>query len=247
MAIQIIELEVVDSTQLEAKRRLDSLSKNDLTVIYAHAQTNGKGREGRVWLSPPHCNIYASFCTFLSSSFPPLQNLGQILALAVCQTLEKEGFNPLIKWPNDLLLQEKKVGGILCELVSLDEGLIVINGLGLNVNASSSLLAPLNRPATSLLIEAGRSFSPSSLLESIANNYAAALSLFLSQGFAPFFPLLQQKIAHCPGSSLRFHANGTLLSGTFHALNPDGTLTLQTEEGKKMTFSSGELIPNTTR
>src|SRR4029077_7189564 len=103
-------------------------------------------------------NIYATFCFWFDLQRTDIGHIPQLLALSAAQTLEEQGFLPTIKWPNDLLLRDKKVAGILCETI-LEQGLRgIVCGIGLNVNMPLHILNQIDRPATSLLFEGGHAF-----------------------------------------------------------------------------------------
>ena len=104
------------STNLQAKEMLGSLSEG--TVILAESQTQGRGRLGRNWFSPPGIGIWMSLV--LSPKLPPVElpKLTLVAAVALSQAIfEVLGVRPLVKWPNDLYLNGRKISGILTELV----------------------------------------------------------------------------------------------------------------------------------
>ncbi len=155
--------ETVDSTNLEAKRLLDAGASAGL-VVKARHQTGGRGRMGRAWLDLPGKSLMASFVLGGVSGF----EASMLIAISARAAIVAEGgTGPLLKWPNDLVYGDRKVGGILSELYGaggIRGGLfderkkeLVIIGLGLNV---SYLAGELDMPAklrpTSLLIEEGK-------------------------------------------------------------------------------------------
>ena len=127
------------------------------TVVVAEQQSAGRGRRTRHWFSPPNTNIY---CSIVVQGIGPLLTLSEWLswvplvsALAVAEAVQTRASLSLsLKWPNDLLFQERKVGGILCESVHLSSGTpIVVIGIGLNVNMTTdSFPEDLRQTATSL-------------------------------------------------------------------------------------------------
>ncbi len=142
------------------------------TVILAEHQTAGKGRLGRLWVSPPYKNIY---CSVILGD-PRLQTyltwIPLVTGLALSEAIQQEEtITPSLKWPNDLLIDRKKLGGILCESTSRGQatpGLIV--GFGINVNAESDDFPPdLRAFTTSLHQESGKSHNRNALLSSMFN------------------------------------------------------------------------------
>lgn len=134
MRKEILYYDSIDSTNLEAKRRIDQGAK-DGTLIVAKMQTGGRGRRGRSWYSKPGDSLLMS--QILQPPILPQQAsmLTLVQALSVRKAVEKiTGKEAKIKWPNDILLEEKKVCGILTELFPFKEGFFVVIGTGVNVN-----------------------------------------------------------------------------------------------------------------
>lgn len=129
------------------------------TVVMADSQTGGKGRLGRKWFSPPGIGIWMS--VVFRPQFPPYlaPRLTLTAAVAICRAVEElTGVRPGIKWPNDVLLHNRKVGGILLEMsAEVDRIAYLICGIGLNVNQTRELFPPdLHEKAGSLRTELGR-------------------------------------------------------------------------------------------
>ena len=149
----IINLPDITSSNDYILERLDILAPD--TVVVAEQQTNGRGTNGRVWLSPPG-NLYFSLYKKLATSQVALQNLSINVGVKVAETLFDAGVVDIgIKWPNDLFLRQKKLGGILIETKnSLETGYVaVVIGLGLNLIAMPDLTLAINQPYTSLAAE----------------------------------------------------------------------------------------------
>lgn len=189
---------------------------------------------------PAGVNIYATFCFWLEGERYDIGHIPQLLALAAAEILEQLDFFVKIKWPNDLLLNSKKIGGILCETL-LEKGKRgVVCGIGLNVNMKKEALDQINRPATSLHAERGELFDAANILENLQTRFSRYLEEFLSKGFPKFFPMLQQRSAFNKGENVRFHDNRTLIEAQFVALHPDGSIELQLSDGTSRKFYAGE-------
>ncbi|MBL8012826.1 MAG: biotin--[acetyl-CoA-carboxylase] ligase, partial [Candidatus Omnitrophica bacterium] len=135
--------ETLDSTMDEAFRLgMEGLAEG--AVICAETQTKGRGRLGRSWVSVKNKGIYCSVILRPKLSPTDLSKLTLLSAVAVAQAVEKStGLKPAIKWPNDLLIDNKKICGILTELrAEVDQMKFVVLGIGLNVNHTSSQLIP---------------------------------------------------------------------------------------------------------
>ena len=169
------------STNDWAKTHLENLSREALTVITAVTQTQGRGRYGKRWISPPGENLYATFVFFASTQDPA--QITHLLALSALQLLQEKGITTQIKWPNDLLVNRKKIAGILCETVG-NQGIVI--GIGLNVNMSLESLGLIDQPATSILCETGAVQEIPTLISCLAERFSTDLMLYLEQGFTPF-------------------------------------------------------------
>ena len=142
----------LDSTNAFLKQHCSTLP--DYSVIWADEQTHGRGRFTRIWNSEPGRDLTFSLLLPLTLLEPKLrQNITQIAALSVAQMLEGYGLKPSVKWPNDVLIQGKKISGILCEMAEYDERVCGVLGIGINVNSTEKFLAGLDLPATSLRCE----------------------------------------------------------------------------------------------
>ena len=166
MKLKFIHFNTIDSTNNAAF----ALAKNggqEGTVVLADAQSQGRGRAGNVWQSPGNCGIYSSFI-LRPASAKYLHLLGLVLGLAVVKELKIKGVAAALKWPNDILLNAKKIGGILAESQQQGKDIVLVLGLGLNVN---TLPDELPQAASSLYLEAGREFDVFSLLEDISRRF----------------------------------------------------------------------------
>lgn len=241
-----LHFQQIDSTNTWAKRHTDQWAPQGVTLITASEQTAGRGRFKRRWESPPNVNIYATFCFWFESNRPEeIGYIPQLLALAAAQTLETLGFFPQIKWPNDVLLNEKKIAGILCETLVEDQKRGIVCGIGLNVNMSSEELKRIDRPATSLLEEGSKPFDVIIVLNRLQQFFFSFLTDFIQQGFAPFFPLLQARSALKKGQKVQFCDHQKHFEAYFDSWNHDGSIQLRLNDGTLKIFHAGEFIPFT--
>ena len=178
-----IFLEVVDSTNLYGKNNLKDLS--DKTVIRAAHQTSGRGRLERSWIDMGDNNLFMSFILKPSSSFnEKYSNLTQYLSVVLCDVLESFGLIPQIKWPNDVLVNGKKIAGILCETVMQGakfNGLVL--GVGVNLNSSFDSLETVDKPATALNLEIGREIDVEQFKNILVAEFFSNYDEFLDKGF----------------------------------------------------------------
>lgn len=180
-----IQLETVDSTNLWAKMHLDSL--DDKTIISANRQTKGRGRFDRVWMDLGDDNIFMSIVLKPAKNFSEIYpNLTQYLCVVVCKILENYGLEPKIKWPNDVLVDGKKICGILSETVTQGSNLKgIVLGIGFNVNSNIENLSKIkDKLATALNIELKTQyFEKCKIEDSIINEFFNNYDEFLKYGF----------------------------------------------------------------
>lgn len=239
--IHYLHFDTLDSTNTWAKKNAETLDPENLTCITALEQTAGRGRFNRRWISGRGQNIIATLFFTLPKENKILPNLGQILSLSCSKVLERKGFSPQIKWPNDILLAGKKVSGILCETTQLKESLAIILGIGINVNMSEELLSSIDQPATSLAQLSGHTWELEQILEPLLQQFIADLELLEKEGFAPFQADYQARLAFC-GKTITCSDGTQTVQGICQSISSDGRLNLVLPNGTTRTLSAGELI-----
>ena len=154
MYLKVIRLNEVTSTNDYAYRLAQSGQK-EIVCVTARTQTKGRGRRGREWVSASDKGVYASFILRPGVGFKEVNVLNILFALAVVKSLENI-VSLKIKWPNDIVIGGKKMGGVLLESYSGTKGpLFVVAGLGLNVNSN---VKDIPEGATSLFLETGQEY-----------------------------------------------------------------------------------------
>lgn len=168
---KIIYFKETDSTNNQAKRLAMEGAEHG-TLVVADRQTAGKGRLGRSWTSPAGTGIFMSL--ILKPAFKPehASMLTLVAALATAKALEQEtGLKPMIKWPNDLVVNKKKVTGILTEMSADVEHIdYVVVGIGINVNMTE-FPEEIRETATSLRLEAGHEVDRASLITAFLKHF----------------------------------------------------------------------------
>lgn len=236
-----IHFETIDSTNTWAKRHASELPVDKLTLITASEQTAGRGRFKRRWESPAHLNVYATFCFFVDQGYPHIGNIPQVLAMSAADVLQRLDFHPLLKWPNDILLSKKKVGGILCETVTQANKICVVAGIGINVNMPLETLKMIDRPATSLAVESGHQHDIDRVIELLQSRFSENLPMLLQNGFTPFLSKYCNSLIHATGDKIRFDDNRMIWDGTFHTIHTDGSLNLLLPDGSLKNCICGEI------
>ena len=201
------------------------------TLVVAEQQSGGYGRHGRTWFSPPGFNIYCSIVLRGKSQTLPLAQwlswVPLVTALAVTEATQQVAAVPLaLKWPNDLLLLDRKVGGILCEsTLTTTDGPIVIIGIGLNVNVPPLSFPEDLRPIAASLIEAApQPIDRNRLIAQLLWELEQCLDELQSHGSTR---LRQAYMARCAtlGRQVKVvFANDQQIRGTAETLSADGAL-----------------------
>ncbi len=233
--------ESVDSTNAEAKRQA-ALGAGDGSLFVADHQTAGRGRRGRVWESPKGEDI---FFTILLRPDLPAESASMITLLAaLCVAAAADrycGAPCLIKWPNDIVLHDKKLCGILTEM-SLEMGEIshVAVGIGVNVNRLS-FSDDIDFMATSIRKETGKKVVRAAFLAEVLTEFAARYDAFLREGsLASFLDEYEQRLINI-GRDVRTIKDGTEQTRVALGINERGELLVQTPEGEIERIFTGEV------
>lgn len=242
MEIEQTHFETIDSTNNWAKLNAHLFDQNKIQLITADQQTGGRGRFNRTWVSPAFQNIYATFCFQFDIKRSDLQNIPQVLSLSTLKILKQLNFQPKIKWPNDILISNKKLAGILCETVIFEQSLTIILGIGININMSSEYFEKIDQPATSLKALSGHDFSIQEVLDLLKHQFQQDLELFLRKGFEPFVQSYLDHFFVSKGDPLSFQDGKMKIEGKFDSINLDGTINLRLENGELKRFISGEVL-----
>jgi BirA family biotin operon repressor/biotin-[acetyl-CoA-carboxylase] ligase len=177
-------LDETDSTNSRAMEMAENGAPHG-TVVVADAQTGGRGRLGRRWISPPGKNLYVSL--ILRPDVPPAGAplLSLVAGVALADALEAMGVPGTLKWPNDLFLGDRKAAGILAEMASdPDRVRHAVIGVGINVNMEPGDFPPeISGRATSLRVRAGHAFRRAEVLARFLDSFADRYGEFLAGGF----------------------------------------------------------------
>ena len=164
---------------------LENSKKNKISICLTESQTKGRGRNSKEWQSPKYENIYMSISFSTNQDLKFFSSFSLVTALSVQKALTKHKFDTKIKWPNDIYINSKKVGGILIETLSKDKNNIVVVGIGLNVFMKSNL--KIDREWTSLILEnESMSIDRNKIISDIANELLVDKKTFEERGFGVF-------------------------------------------------------------
>jgi BirA family biotin operon repressor/biotin-[acetyl-CoA-carboxylase] ligase len=244
---ELTVLAQVDSTN-SAVSCLPGDQQHAHAVLTDH-QTDGRGRRQRSWHSPPGGNIYLSLGWRFAESERPLSTLPLVVAVAVCRALSRSGLKEHgIKWPNDILVEGRKLAGILVELQSAGAGpATAVIGIGLNVQMpgadSDELEIAIDRPWTDLATELGDisgDINRNQLSAWILDELLESLNRFESDGF-PAFSSEWQDLDLLHGREICVEQGGREFSGRARGVDQDGGLLLETAPSMTRVFHSGEV------
>jgi len=262
---KIISFTTVDSTNSEAKRR--SADEPEGAVLLSEVQTAGRGRLGRQWLSPGG-NIWLTVLLKPELPATKIPSLTSVAAAAVCLALEQ--LRPSIadrlqiKWPNDILLNGRKIGGILTEMqVSAAKVQAVILGIGLNVNLKAEdFPEEIRSLASSIYLETGEIPSREQLIASILNSLEHLYFKFLEDDLSETLAVCRRKSAvlgrkiilidhsgkptssgklERSGSPSSQRPSGQIREAEALDLGSNGELLIRYENGEKASIISGEI------
>lgn len=215
------------------------------TLVVAESQTKGRGRLGRKWESPPGTGIYCSIILRPELAPEDLPKITLAAGVAVCKAVEKKtNLAPLIKWPNDILLAGKKLGGILTETGNFmyGEPPLVVLGIGLNINSDlSGFPTALSGKITSLKIQTGRQYSRGSFLKAIINEIEKNLTELQKNNFHKIIRQFRKRDA-VSGKLLSWVTiKGDITTGVSLGIDDHGLLHIKDEQGTIHEIMSGDI------
>lgn len=251
--LNVVVLQRVDSTNQYLLDKVAAKKSVHGDVVLAESQTSGRGRRGRQWQSPYAQNLCFSMGWQFDGGASQLQGLSLAVSLVIAEQIEGAyGLDVSLKWPNDLLIEGKKLGGILLEVSGdLSGECSVVVGIGLNINMRLLGAQVIDQPWLSLVqaLEASQSAKEGRLdRESIAVQLVIGLSemfeIFPSGGFAALRKRWESRCAHI-GKQVALNSASDTVSGEMMGVTPAGELLLKVDEGEGnsqiLTLSGGEV------
>jgi BirA family biotin operon repressor/biotin-[acetyl-CoA-carboxylase] ligase len=215
----------------------------DGTVVLAESQTGGKGRLGRHWESPPGVNLYCSVILrppILPVSAPQLTFLSAVAVARAIETVTH--LQPRIKWPNDILVNGRKVAGLLNEMSAETDTIHwVVLGIGVNINMGREQFPDgLRHPASSLLLEVG---SPVNRVEFTRSLLTILDSLYDDFLFRGLESVREEWLARATvqGQRVRVSSGDDTIEGTVTGIDTDGALLLRRSDGVSRRVLAGDV------
>lgn len=238
---QIVYKENTDSTNADVRRMAENHAENGLLVV-SDGQTDGKGRRGRVWESQKGTNLY--FSMLLRPDFTPdkAPMITLVAALSTAKIIAAQtGLDAKIKWPNDIVVNGKKVCGILTEM-SIERDYIhhIVVGIGINVN-EEIFPEEIAQMATSLKNESGRIISRANLLSDILAQFEKDYETFLAaDNLQPFVDEYNKMLVN-KGALVKVLDPKGEFSGIAGGINKEGMLIVFKEDGQIVNVYAGEV------
>jgi BirA family biotin operon repressor/biotin-[acetyl-CoA-carboxylase] ligase len=242
LGYRLVRYESVGSTSDEAKRLARGGAKEG-TLVWALEQTAGRGRRGRIWQSP-RGNLYASLILRPDCPAYRAAQLGFVAALAIGNALgallpRLEGL--LYKWPNDVLVNGRKIAGILLEseTTALDRLAFLVIGIGVNLKTSPR---DTDHAATSVAEEGLGEVALTAMLKEFAGQFQFWERRWREEGFAPVRAAWRAAAAS-RGAPIRVRLETATLHGRFLDIDEQGALLLEVVAGQSCRVSAGEVFP----
>lgn len=238
-ALSVIEVAPsIDSTSDELARRARTRNVHGHALL-AEEQTAGRGRRGKRWVSPPSCNVYVTLAWQFELASHQLAGLSLAVGAAIASALEAEwGVGVQLKWPNDLYLDDKKLGGVLVDVIgAADATCLVLVGLGLNIAPAStapSIDQPIADLASAVVTPVSRNKVASLALDALAE----LLGAWAGDGFARWRDAWEAR-DWLRGRPVRV-SGAERFSGVAVGVSPDGAL-LVDSDGRVRALWGGEI------
>lgn len=239
--MKLIKLNATDSTNDFLKQLAASQALENYTVVSTKDQLKGRGQMGSSWASEPGKNL--TFSIFLANALTNLDsiyNLNVAVALSILDVLKKENIPELkIKWPNDIMSANKKVGGILIEnLIKRSDEIQSIIGIGLNVNQDNYNGLP---QASSLCLATGQFFNCEELLTKIVNQLKLNVKFINEENGAQLWEKYHQFLYKKDIPSAFESQDGKKFMGIIKQVVPTGQLEVKMEDDSLQYFNIKEL------
>lgn len=235
--------DTVDSTNEQGKRLAQKGAVHG-TLITAEEQTGGKGRLGRSWHVQKSAGLLFSLILRPQITLQEASRYSLIAAVAVCEGIaDAVDLQPMIKWPNDVLLNGKKICGILAEMIPQTDGIdFLVIGIGVNVHQKKEDFSPeMQTKAASLTMFTTKPLQRAVILQAILSKMDVYLQQYQQEGFAP---IKEKWLSHCAalGENVSVLSKNTVLQqGKFIGIDDEGALLLESKNGAVTRFVSGEV------
>ena len=209
------------------------------SLIITDNQFKGRGRFGNKWISAPSMGLTFSLILY---DLKNLHKLPLIIGVSVCEALKEFNFKLKLKWPNDIILNDKKIGGILCELKKINNVKTIVVGIGMNINEKADDFPDnLRKKAISLSMVSNITYQRERVLAKILNHFEKNLDL-LKEKNLELFKKWESFCSHI-NKEVTFHKNNINVVGRFLKISDEGSAIIEVNN-KEKAFSSGVIEIN---
>jgi len=237
LTLEIFETIPSTSDYLRNKTPLKNMS-----FCLSEHQSKGRGRLGRSWISPFGKNIYCSFSYTFDKDITEMSGLSLVIGILITRALESMNpkLNPRLKWPNDIYIDDQKVGGILIDLIAEANGnCTAIISVGLNVNMKDVKLEGTEQPWTSLEHILNEKLDRNVVVVQMLKSILEGMAIFLEKGLEPFLPLWK-RYDLLEGENISINTGKEIISGISKGISPQGYLLLELPSGNIEKYSYGD-------
>lgn len=240
MNLTILRFDQLGSTNTEALAQAKRGAAEGLCIV-AREQTAGRGRHGREWVSEKDAGLYFSIVLQPRIEARFLSLLTLMTAVVVFDVLREAGLGPDIKWPNDLLVNEKKICGILAEMADAPKGRVVVVGIGINLKRSN-YPPELAETATSIEQEMGRAPNAEELLLSLTRFFSEYYErLQQPDGPGEIRRLWAERSSYSSGRQVKVTTANKVITGTTDGIEENGALRVLTAGGEIEIVHAGDV------
>ncbi len=240
---EVYVFDEVDSTNTLALSMTEE-GASEGTIIVAESQSKGRGRFTRVWFSPAGVNLYLSIILRPSLPLRDISIITLITGVAVVDAIQKStGVKCILKWPNDIIIDKKKAGGILIEAKGQGNNIsYLVVGIGLNVNIDESALPEeLFNKATSIKAKIGKETDRLGLLQGILKEFDDWYDRFLTEGSYPAIEAWKRR-TDMLGRRVAVNIGNKVIEGIAEGINADGALIIKPPNGSIEVIVAGEVV-----
>jgi BirA family transcriptional regulator, biotin operon repressor / biotin---[acetyl-CoA-carboxylase] ligase len=233
-----------ESTQDDARRMLERWRIGSGTIMLAETQTAGRGRGGRSWVSPPDVNLHFTLVEFTGAG--GMRPLAFVTPLAIAQAIEEvaagyeAALRPDLKWPNDVLIDGRKVAGVLIEAATGPEGEdVALVGVGINVNLDAGEFPEIENVATSVRQALGMDVHRELVLAAFCNRFESLYEEAKSGSRAPFLAWRARLVTL--GREVVATTGREAITGLAVDVNDSGGLVIQVADGSSRVVDAGDV------
>lgn len=240
MNIHVLTFDSIDSTNTEAMKQARLGADEGLCVV-ARKQTAGRGRHGRMWVSEKNAGLYFSIVLRPNIETHLLPIITLMTGVAVHDTLQEFGLKPDIKWVNDILINDRKISGILAETAETPMGIAVIVGIGINIR-SSNFPEEIADTATSIEEQSGEIPTADELANRLTRFFTYFYDILQSDnGTKEILNEWRRRSTYFSGKSVRVVLENETLTGMTDGLEENGALRVRKSDGNVTIIQAGDV------